>query len=127
MIFADHLIQCLAEISHKRTADTAGIHLVDLDPGILQEATVDADLTKFILDQYEFFTLIGFTDHFFDQGSFACTQKSGENINSSHNKILSVSFIFLYYIISYIRRQVIFYFLQKNCHRVLRNISDAFQ
>ena len=35
-----------AEIAHQRAADAACVQLVDLDAGLLQEAAVDADLTR---------------------------------------------------------------------------------
>ena len=51
-VFADHLFQCLTEITHQAAADTAGVHLRDVDTGLLQEAAVDADFTKFVFNQH---------------------------------------------------------------------------
>ena len=65
----------------KRAADAAGVHLGDVDAGILQKAAVNADLAEFVFDQHNLFTLERFLDELFDQGRFACTQKAGENIN----------------------------------------------
>ena len=45
-----YLHKRFAEISDKRAADAAGIHLGNLDAGLLQKAAVDADFTEFVLD-----------------------------------------------------------------------------
>ena len=84
MILCDHLGQSLTEIAHQAAADTAGVHLGDVDAGILQETAVDADFTEFVLNQDEFLALVGFADHLFDEGSLACTQEAGVNIDFSH-------------------------------------------
>ena len=52
-----HFLQGCSEISHQGTADTAGIHLIDLDAGILQESAVNTDLTEFIFNQYNLLPL----------------------------------------------------------------------
>ena len=64
MILLDHLGQSLAKIAHKTAANTAGVHLGNIDTGILQEAAVNADLAKFIFNQNQVFTLMGLLDHF---------------------------------------------------------------
>ncbi len=46
-----HFLQRLAKVADQRAADTAGIHLRDIDAGILQEASVNTDLAEFILNQ----------------------------------------------------------------------------
>ena len=51
MIFLYDLFQRGSEIAHQRAADTAGVHLADLNSCILQETAVDTDLTKFIFNQ----------------------------------------------------------------------------
>ncbi len=51
-ISLDHFFQGSTEISHKRTANTSGIHLLDLNPRFFQKTSVNADLAEFILDQH---------------------------------------------------------------------------
>ena len=70
MVFFDNLLQSLAEITYKGTADTTGVHLIHLDAGVLQEATVNTDLAKFVLDKDKLFALICFLDEFLNEGGF---------------------------------------------------------
>ena len=84
MVLCDDLLQRLAEIAHQRAANTAGIHLCNVDTGLLQETAVNADLAEFIFDQYQFLSAVGFLDHLLDESSLACAQKTGININNSH-------------------------------------------
>ena len=66
MIIRDNLCQSLAEITDKRAADTAGIHLVDLNTGFLHKAAVNTDLAKLVFNQNDLLAGIGFLNHFFD-------------------------------------------------------------
>ena len=84
MIGGDNFLQGSAEISHQRAADTAGIHLSDLDPRFLQETAVDADLSEFVFNKDHLFILEGFFQKFFDQSCLAGSKKSGHNINFCH-------------------------------------------
>ena len=84
IILVDDLSQRLAEITHQAAADTAGVHLSDVDTGILQEAAVNTDLTELVLNEDQFLTLVGFLNHLFDEGGFARTQETGVNINFRH-------------------------------------------
>ena len=79
-----HLLEGGAEIPYQGAADAAGIHLRDLDAGILQKAAVDADLTELVLNENEFFAAVGFADHFFDERGLAGAEKTGKNINCRH-------------------------------------------
>jgi len=83
-ILSDDLFQCLAKITNQRAADAAGIHFADGNAGLLQETAVNADLTKFIFDEYQLFTLVSFGDHFLDQGCLTGSKKTGVNINFRH-------------------------------------------
>ena len=85
MIPGNHLIQILSKISHQRTADTAGIHLCDLDARILQETAVNADFTELILDQHNLLTLKCLIDHFLDERCLSGSQETGNNINFRHS------------------------------------------
>ena len=84
-IGGNNLLQSFAEIAHQAAADTAGVHLGNVDSGILQKAAVNADLTKFIFDQHQLLALIAFGDHLFNKGGLTCAQKAGININLCHN------------------------------------------
>ena len=85
-VFLYHLRQCFGEVAHQRTADAAGVHFVDGDACVLQEAAVDADLAEFVFDEDDFLSGVGFGQEFFDQGSLAGSQKAGEYINFGHCK-----------------------------------------
>ena len=86
MELRDHLLQRLAEVANQTAADAAGVHLGDVDAGIAQEAAVDADLAKFVLDENQLLALIAFRDHFLDQSGLACTEEATVNINFCHSK-----------------------------------------
>ena len=85
-VFGDDLFERAAEIADQRAADAAGVHLRDLDPGLLQKAAVDADLAEFILDQDQLLAVVGFLDHFLDERRLAGAEKTGININFCHAK-----------------------------------------
>ena len=85
IVLGDHLFQRLAEVTNQAAADAAGVHLSDVDAGILQEAAVNADLAKFVLDQNQLLACISLLDHLFDQGRLTGTQEAGVNINFRHN------------------------------------------
>ena len=84
MILLDHLVQCLAKVTHQRAADAAGVHFGDFNAGILQKTAVNADLTKFIFDENQLLTAVSFLDHFLDQRCLAGSKKTGINIDFSH-------------------------------------------
>ena len=63
-------LQSGAEITHQRAADAAGVQLIDLDAGLLQEAAVNADLTELVLDQHHLLTLKSVLQKLFDQSCF---------------------------------------------------------
>ena len=83
-IFRNHLLQSLAEIAHQTAADAAGVHLGNVNAGILQETAIDTDLAEFILDQHQLLACVGLLDHFLDQRGLTGTQKTGININFCH-------------------------------------------
>ena len=88
MVLGNDLLQRLAKIAHQRAADAAGVHLGDVDAGILQKAAVNADLAELVLDQHQLLPLVAFGDHLFDQGRLARAEEAGENINFCHKKHL---------------------------------------
>ena len=84
VIFCNNFLQGSTKISNQRAADTSGIHLTDLDSCLFQEAAVNTDLTKFILDQYYLLALESVLQKFFNKGCFSGAEKTGDNINFYH-------------------------------------------
>ena len=84
MILIDDLAQRLAEIAHQGAADAAGVHLGDLDAGLLHEAAVDADLAELVLDEHDLLAREGFLEQLLDQRGLARAEEAGENINLRH-------------------------------------------
>ena len=84
MVRVNHLDQSLSEVAHQRAADAAGVHLGDVDARVLQESAVNADLTEFVLNEYQLLPLIALLNHFFDQGRFSGAQEPGVNIDFCH-------------------------------------------
>ena len=97
MVLRDYFLQSLAKIAHQRAANTSGVHFCNVDTCFLQETAINADLTEFIFDEHQLLTAVSFLDHFFDQCGFACTQKTGINIDNCHSRSPSVNNILRYY------------------------------
>ena len=91
MVFFEDFVECLAEVAHEGAADTAGVHLVDLDPGLFEEAAVNADLAELIFNQHELFVVIALFDKLFDEGCFSGSEETGKNVDFCH-KTLFLSF-----------------------------------
>jgi len=86
-----HLLQRVGKVAHEAAADAAGVHLVDLYAGVLEEAAVDGDLTELVFDQHDLFARVRLGNQLFDQRGLAGTEKTGENINFCHkNRTLPV-------------------------------------
>ena len=88
MVFGQHLFQRFAEISHQRAADAAGIHLPDLDAGLFQKSSVNADLAEFIFNQHHLFAGNGLFQQFFNKCRLSSSQKAGYDINFCHSDSL---------------------------------------
>ena len=102
IILVDNLLQRLAEITHQRAADAAGVHFGDIDARILQETAVNANLTELVLDKHQPLACIGLLNHFLNEGGLACTQEATVNINLSHKNTPSVKifYLVLYHLLS---------------------------
>ena len=97
MVLVNNLLQCFSEISHQGAADTAGVHLGNVDAGILQEAAVNSDLAKLVFNQHQVLTGISLRDHFLNESGLTRTQKTGINIDFCHiTHLLYINFL-LYY------------------------------
>ena len=114
MIRGNDLLQRLAKITHQAAADTAGVHLSNVDAGIFQKTAVNANLTELILDQYQLLALIRFRNHLLDQRSFASAKKAGEYVNFCHINAPSVQnfYLLLYHISRAVTSQKTFGFRQ---------------
>ena len=84
MVLGNYFLQRLAKVTHQGAADAAGVHLGNVDTGLLQEAAIDADLTEFVLNEHQLLTAVGLLNHFFDESCLTCAQKTGININNRH-------------------------------------------
>ena len=110
MIPLNDLHQRLAEIAHQAAANAAGVHLGNVDTGILQEAAVDADLTELIFDEHQLLAAVGLLDHLLDEGGLAGAQKARVNINDSHRKhLLYKDFLLLYHFSAGFTRHIFTY------------------
>ena len=69
-------MKSLIEITDKRTANTAGIHLVNLNTGILQKSAVNADFTELVLDKNKLLSLEALLEKLLDKGGFSCSEES---------------------------------------------------
>ena len=78
-------LQCFAEVTHQRAANTAGVHLGDIDTGILQKTAVNTNLTEFVFNQHQLLAGIGLLNHLLNQCCLTGTQKTGININCRHS------------------------------------------
>ena len=74
----EHLLQRLAEVADEAAADAAGIHLGDLNAGVLQKAAVDRDLAELVLDQDELFAPKRLRDQLLDQRRLAGAEEAGK-------------------------------------------------
>ena len=72
-IIVHNLLQRLTEVANQRAADAAGIHLPDLYACLLQEATVNADLAKLVLNEDNFLPGVVFLQHFLNKRCLAGT------------------------------------------------------
>ena len=84
VVLVNDLRQSLAKVAYQGAADAAGIHLRNVDAGVLQKAAVNADLAKLILNQHQLLSLVAFRDHLLDQRGFTSAQEAGININLCH-------------------------------------------
>ena len=85
LVGGQHLFQGRAKVPHQGAADTAGIHLLDLNSCVLQKAAVNADLTELVFYQHNLGVLQGLLYQLLNQRSLACPQKAGYNINLCHD------------------------------------------
>ena len=85
MELIQHLFQSLAKVTYQTAADTAGIHLGDLNAGILQKTAVNGDFAEFVFNQHKLLACESFLDQLFDQSCLSGSQKTGKNIYFCHD------------------------------------------
>ena len=83
-VLLDDLSQSASEVAYQSAADASGVHLVDHDSRLFEEAAVDADLAEFVFDENELFIAVSFSDQFLYQCGFSGAQKARKNINFCH-------------------------------------------
>ena len=109
MIALNDLCQSLSEIAHQTAANAAGIHLRNVDARILQETTVNADLTKLIFDEHQLLTAIGLLNHFLDQRGLTGTKEPGVDIDFSHNVFTPSKLVFMHNMYANILSYILLY------------------
>ena len=84
MVLLDNLVQCLSEISYQGATNASGIHLINLNSGVLQEPLVHTNLTELVFNQNDFLIPIGFLNQLPNQRRLSGSQESGKNIYFRH-------------------------------------------
>ena len=84
MEFVKHLNKCLGKIAYKRAADTTGVHLGDLDAGILKETAVNTYLAELVLDEDKLFTAVCLFNKLLYKCGLAGSEEAGKNIYFRH-------------------------------------------
>ncbi len=79
-----HFLQRSAKITHKRTADATGIHLFNLNTGLLQKTAVNTDLSKLVLNQHSPAAIHRFPQQFLNKRRLPRSQKTGKHIYFCH-------------------------------------------
>ena len=88
VVLGNDLLQRSTEVADEGAADAAGVHLRDLDAGVLEEPAVNADLAELVFDQHQVFTLVRLGDQLLDQGRLARAEKAGKNVDFRHKRCL---------------------------------------
>ena len=96
-VLVKHLAECLGEISDERATDTTRIHLGYLDSRILKEASVNTDLSEFVLYKNDLFACISLFNELFYKSSLSRTEKARKYINLGHFLVLSNFFQLTFY------------------------------
>ena len=94
VILLKNLNKRLRKIANKRAADTAGIHLGNLNTRIGKEAAVNTDLTEFVLNENNLLTCICLFNQLLDKRGFTCAKEAGKYINLCHCKFTSEQYFY---------------------------------
>ena len=83
-ILLKHLYKRLRKIADKRAADTAGVHLGDLNAGIGKEAAVNTDLTELVLNKNDLLACVGLFNKLLNKRGLARAEEAGKYIYLCH-------------------------------------------
>ena len=94
IILLKNLNKRLGKIANKRAADTAGVHLSNLDTCIGKESAVNTDLTELVLNENNLLTCICLFNQLLDKRGFTCAKEAGKYINLCHCKFTSEQYFY---------------------------------
>ena len=94
IILLKNLNKSLGKIANKRAADTAGVHLGNLDTCIGKEAAVYTDLAKLVLNENNLLTCVCLFNQLLDKRGFTCAKEAGKYINICHCKFTSEQYLY---------------------------------
>ena len=94
LVLLQHLNERLGEIANQRAADTAGVHLGDLNTRIGKKSAVDTDLAEFVLNKHDLFARVCLFNKFLYKCGFSCSQKAGKYINLCHLSFLPKKYFY---------------------------------
>ena len=84
VVIFQHLNERLGKIANERAADAARVHLGDVDASISEEAAVNADFAKLVLDKNELFTSVRFLNKLLNQSGLTCSEEARKYIYFGH-------------------------------------------
>ena len=94
IILLKNLNKRLGKIANKRAAETAGVHLSNLDTCIGKESAVNTDLTELVLNENNLLTCICLFNQLLDKRGFTCAKEAGKYINLCHCKFTSEQYFY---------------------------------
>ena len=84
IVLLKHLSQGLRKIADERAADTARIHLGDLDTGIGKEAAVDRNIAELVFNKNYLFAGVSLLDQLLYKSGFSGAEEAGEYVDFRH-------------------------------------------
>ena len=79
-ILAQNFLQRGRKITDQRAADATGVHLTNLNAGILQKSAVNADFAELVFNQHDLLSGESLREQFFNKCGLSRTEKAGNNI-----------------------------------------------
>ena len=79
-ILAQNFLQGSRKIADQRAANAAGVHLTNLNAGILQKSAVNADFAELVFNQHDLLSGESLREQFFNKCGLSRTEKAGNNI-----------------------------------------------
>ena len=84
IVLLKHLSQGLRKIADERAADTARIHLGDLDTGIGKEAAVNRNIAELVFNKNYLFAGVSLLDQLLYKSGFSGAEEAGEYVDFRH-------------------------------------------